>query len=177
MMFNSWDWNVDTYNDAEDTLHLIFNETKTAVYEDLIKDKIKRRTKKEKASLLIRRIILISINTLLIIIGVGMIFTANLLSSDLANKVSNSILRSVIRQLPTLVVTFVNGFIPAVTKKITKAEKYDFANTLLKQQIWRNFSTRILNLVIYLILNYEMAFNRSYFRSKSVISFDNKLFD
>ena len=173
LLFNSWEFKIDNVQDAEDHLSLIYNESKTAVYEDIIKEKIKRRPRNEKIRLIIRRVILISINVLIILIGVSLIFVTNFFASGSNANSGNSILNTIIRQAPALVVTFVNGFVPAVTKKITKAEKYDYANTLLKQQIWRNFSTRLLNLLIFFILNYEVAFNKSYFISGSIVDFES----
>lgn len=175
MFFNSWNWNVNTYNDADDSLSLILNETTTSVYEDLIKEKIKSRTRKEKIKLIVRRVILISINILLIAAGVAAIFVVNLLNSDIQSAISAS--STVTSLIPSLIVSFVNAFVPTMTKKITKFENYDFANTLLKQQIWRNFSTKILNLSIYTLLNYELAFGKNYFKSSSVITFDSSTYD
>lgn len=171
MFFNAWDWNVNTYDDADDTLSLIINETTTAIYEDLIKEKIKHRTKEEKFNLFVRRFLFISLNVFLICCGVAAIFCVNLFNSTLKNSISAP--SAVTALLPAFIVSFVNAFIPTVTKKITICEKYDFANTLLKQQIWRNFATRLLNLGIFVLLNREMAFNESYFTGSPIISFDS----
>ena len=171
IFFNSWNWNTKNFDEADDTLNLLVNEASTAVYEDLIKQKIKERPRSEKVKLIIRRIILISINILLIIWGIAAIFIVNLLSSSIKNSINTASIIS--NQIPSLIVSFVNAFVPTMTKKIVVFEKYDFANTVLKQQIWRNFSTKILNLGIYALLNYELAFNKTYFKSSSVISYDS----
>lgn len=171
MFFNSWNWSIKSFNEADDSLSLISNETTTAVYEDLIKDKIKKRPSSEKFKLIIRRVILISINILLILLGVTAIFVVNLESSTIKNSIN--VASVITNQIPALIVSFVNAFVPTMTKKIVVFEKYDFRNTLLKQQIWRNFSTKTLNLSIYTLLNYELAFNKSFFKSSSVISYDS----
>ena len=171
LLFSSWNWNIKSFDESDDSLNLMVNETSTAVYEDLIKDKIKKRPKSEKIKLIIRRAILISINILIILLGVTAIFLVNLYSTSIKNSIN--VATVVTNQIPSLIVSFVNASVPTMTKKITVLEKYDFRNTLLKQQIWRNFATKILNLSIYTLLNYELAFNKSFFKSSSVISYDS----
>jgi len=174
MFFNSWNWNVNKYEDADDTLSLIINQTSTAIFEDIIKTKIKDRTREQKFSLIIRRVIFISLNLFIISLGVASIFIVNLFNKDLQSVIPISSLATL---LPALIVSFVNGFIPALTKKITTFEKYDFTNTLLKQQIWRNFAIRILNLSIYMILLYELAYNDPFLLSKPIIDFDSENYE
>lgn len=175
MFFNSWDWGVNSYDDADDTLSLIINTTSTAIYEDLIKEKIKQRSREEKFDLFMRRFGFITLNVLLILSGVAVIFLINLYNSDIQDAVPAP--NAITALIPAFIVSFVNAFIPVVTKKITVCEKYDFTNTLLKQQIWRNFSTKLLNLGIFMLLNFELAFNDPFFSSKTVISFDSSNYD
>lgn len=175
LFFNSWDWNINKYEDADDTLSLIFNETSTAIYEDLIKEKIKNRTKEEKIKLFIRRVIFISINVILIVIGVAAIFCINLYSTQIEENLP--LPTSITGLFAPVVVSFVNIIIPALTMKITKMEKYDFKNTLLKQQIWRNFCIKLLNISIFYLLNYEVAYNRSFFTDSSIIEYDDGTYD
>lgn len=172
MFFNAWDWKAKTFDDAEDTTSLIRNEITTAVAEDLIKEKIKHRTKEEKFDLIVRRTIFISLNIFIICCGVAAIFLVNWYNNSL--QYGPSLASSLI---PSFIVAFVNGAIPAATKKITACEKYDFASTLLKQQIWRMFAIRILNLTIYMLLNRELAFNDGYFKSTPVIDFKSSDYD
>jgi hypothetical protein len=172
MFLNSWDWKSKSFDDAEDTLSLIRNEITTAVAEDLIKEKIKHRTSEERFNLTIRRIFFISLNIILILMGVSAIFLVNWFSSHLA--FGPSMIQPII---PALIVSFVNGAVPAATKKITACEKYDFASTLLKQQIWRMFAVRILNLTIFMLLQRELAFNDGYFSSTPVIDFSSEDYD
>lgn len=174
MFFNSWNWNVNKFDEADDTLSLVINETSTAIYEDLIKEKIKHRTREEKFNLLVRRILFISLNVVIISCGVAAIFIVNLFNNDIKSVMPISSLENLI---PAFIVSFVNAFVPAVTKKITSFEKYDFTNTLLKQQIWRMFAIRILNLSIYMILNSELAYNDPVFTSSPIIEYSSADYD
>lgn len=175
MFFNCWNWTSENYNDYDETLSLIKNETITAIYEENIKEKIKNRTKEEKIDLIIRRTIFISLNIILIGSGVVAIFAINIFNNNIQNSIRGP--SKITALLPAFIVSFVNGVIPAITKRITACEKYDFSNTLLKQQIWRMFSIKILNLTIFMILNRELAFNDPYFSESPIIDFYNKVYD
>lgn len=109
LFFNSWNWNVNNHDDANDTHSLIINETSTAIYEDLIKEKIKHRTREEKFNLFVRRFLFISLNVLLILIGVAAIFCVNLFNSDLQSLISAP--SAITALLPALIVSFVNAFV------------------------------------------------------------------
>lgn len=172
MFLNAWDWKAKSFDDADDTISLIRNEITTAVAEDLIKEKIKHRTKEEKFDLIVRRTIFISLNIFIICCGVAAIFLVNWYNNSL--QYGPSLASSLI---PSFIVSFVNGAVPAATKKITACEKYDFASTLLKQQIWRMFAIRLLNLSIYMLLNRELAFNNGYFKGTPVIDFKSSDYD
>lgn len=175
MFFNSWNWSVRNYDEYDETMSLIKNETSTTISEDLIRERIKGRTKEEKFDLFVRRFIFISINVVLIISGVAAIFIVNIFNNSIQDSISGP--SYVTNLLPAFIVAFVNGMIPAITKRITACEKYDFANTLLKQQIWRMFSIKILNLTIFMLLNREMAFNDGIFSSTPIIDFDPETYD
>ena len=175
MFFNAWTWSVNSFDEYDETISFIKNETKTSIYEEKIKEKVKNRKREEKFDLIIRRAIFITLNVILIGIGVAAIFLVNLFNNDLQDSITGP--SYVTALLPAFIIAFVNGIIPAMTKRITACEKYDFANTLLKQQIWRMFAIRILNLTIFLLLNRELAFNENYFSNKPIIDFDNEAYD
>lgn len=175
MFFNAWDWTVNKYEDADDTLSLIINETSTAIFEDRIREKIKSRTKEEKFYLIVRRVLFITLNVTIITLGICLIIAVNVFNNTIQDATGLS--ASYTGILQSLIVSFVNAFVPTVTKKITTFEKYDFANTLLKQQIWRNFLTRLLNLMIFTLLNYELAFNDPIILKSPIIDFDNSNYD
>mmetsp|Transcript_36224 Transcript_36224/g.35834 ORF Transcript_36224/g.35834 Transcript_36224/m.35834 type:complete len:191 (-) Transcript_36224:722-1294(-) len=175
MFFNAWNWNVYTHEDYFEAISYIKNETSTTIYEDIIREKVKNRTKEQKFDLVIRRMIFITLNVILIIAGVGAIFAANLFNNDIQNSISGPSYATAL--IPSLIVSFVNGIVPAMTKRITACEKYDFANTLLKQQIWRMFAIKILNLTIFMLLNRELAFNDGIFASSPIIEFDTEVYD
>jgi hypothetical protein len=67
--------------------------------------------------------------------------------------------------------TFVNSVVPIVTKKITKAENWDFPATMVQNQVWRNYLAKILNVAIFTIIQIEMARGANYFNDASLTEF------
>lgn len=61
--------------------------------------------------------------------------------------------------MPSLVVTLVNIVIPAFLKMLTRYEKWDFAKDMINQQIARLYLSKILNVIIFAVLNFELASN------------------
>lgn len=117
MFFNAWSWSVNNFNEYDETISFIKNETTTSIYEEKIKEKIKNRKREEKFDLIIRRTIFITINVILIMIGVASIFVVNLYNNDLQNTISGPSYATAL--LPAFIVAFVNGIVPAMTKRIT----------------------------------------------------------
>ena len=110
--------------------------------------------------------------------GWTVIVVINLFTTDIRDFLSSLPGIVFISQfVPNLILAFINALVPFMTKKITVCERYDFQADLLKQQIWRNFLTRLLNVAIYFILNTEMMTNQTWFRSSSIIEFNSSTFD
>ena len=58
---------------------------------------------------------------------------------------------------PTLVVTIANSLIAPVTEIIAKLEKYDFEYERINQEIWRIWIGKIINTLIFVIINVQRA--------------------
>jgi len=52
-------------------------------------------------------------------------------------------------------VTALNAFSPNVTKVLVILEKWDYPETAIKQQIWRNFLLKLINLTTFLVIAYD----------------------
>ena len=58
---------------------------------------------------------------------------------------------------PTLVVTIANSLIAPVTEIIAKLEKYDFEYERINQEIWRIWIGKIINTLIFVLINVQRA--------------------
>jgi len=54
---------------------------------------------------------------------------------------------------PTLIISLINVILPTVNKRLVQFEQYPFAETQIKNEIWRNYLSKILNLTLFLSLN------------------------
>lgn len=70
-----------------------------------------------------------------------------------------------------MVITFINIVIPTALKKVTEYEKWDFVKDLINQQMIRLYMSKILNVIIVAVLNYELASNSTFFKTYSLIQF------
>lgn len=70
-----------------------------------------------------------------------------------------------------MVITLVNIVIPAALKIVTRYERWDFAKDMINQQIARLYLSKILNVIIFAVLNFELASNNQYFRDHTLITF------
>jgi len=65
----------------------------------------------------------------------------------------------------------INFIVPTISLYITAFEKWDYASTRIKNEIWKQFLTTMLNLVIVCVLSVEFLSNKDYFgRGSSIIS-------
>jgi len=69
--------------------------------------------------------------------------------------------------------SFINALVPFVTKQITKFEAWDYASTMIKHQVWRIYLAKIMNVVIFAIINVELASGSAFFRTTGLITFND----
>ncbi|CDW85244.1 UNKNOWN [Stylonychia lemnae] len=173
MFFNSWDWSVDNMIERDEQKKVKQRELKLTVYEERIKYKIKNRSRSDKLKLLCRRITTFIISFMILCIGWTAIVGANLYETEIIayfKEISANF-------IPSLVVTFVNIVIPTALQKVTTYEQWDFAKDLINQQIVRLYLSKILNIIIVAVLNYELASNSQFFRSYTLIKFFPETYD
>ena len=166
MLFNSMDFTLAIGAESRDNTTQLLGDIRLQMDEDKIKAVVAERTREQKAKLYVRRAIFITVNLIILCLGWAVIFGVNLYSKEIQDSVNGVVvLSSIANFIPTFVMSFVNGFVPTVTKKITVFEKYDFASTLMKQQVIRNYATKILNIAIFTVINVELAMGDAFFRS------------
>ena len=59
---------------------------------------------------------------------------------------------------PTVVLTGCNSILLTTAKIVSKMEKWDYSKDRIQQEIGRIWVSKILNLVIFIIANAELAF-------------------
>ena len=55
---------------------------------------------------------------------------------------------------------------------MTDLEEWDFASTALKYAIWRNYMSSIMNNMIFILIQLEMAFNMSFLGDDPLSNFN-----
>ena len=59
---------------------------------------------------------------------------------------------------PSLIISIINTAIPSLTKFHSKIEKWDYAETQIKNEIWRSYVSKMLNLFLFVMLNLSSTF-------------------
>ena len=71
--------------------------------------------------------------------------------------------------IPTLVLSGCNFVFPLIASFVTKLERWPYSASVLKSDIWKIYATRISNVLVFAVLNYEFMFNKAWFRATAVI--------
>lgn len=71
----------------------------------------------------------------------------------------------------------INVVVPTFLKKITIYEKWDFAKDMINQQIARLYFAKIMNVIIFAVLNIELSSNNAFFRDYTIIDFAYDTYD
>ena len=59
---------------------------------------------------------------------------------------------------PALIISLINTAIPSLTKFHSRIEKWDFMETQIKNEIWRSYVSKMLNLFRFVMLNLSSTF-------------------
>lgn len=73
------------------------------------------------------------------------------------------------KYIGAIVLTIVNYIVPKCLGWITECEKWDFAVDQLKQEIWRNYCSQMLNFFIFVFIHLELLLSDPIFRSDYII--------
>ncbi len=64
----------------------------------------------------------------------------------------------------------INFIFPEISLIITQLERWDFASTRIKNEVWKQFLTTTSNIVIVCGISLEFVFRKSYFSGNSIMS-------
>mmetsp|Transcript_5649 Transcript_5649/g.8934 ORF Transcript_5649/g.8934 Transcript_5649/m.8934 type:complete len:153 (+) Transcript_5649:1201-1659(+) len=76
------------------------------------------------------------------------------------------VIEQVIGLVPTILISVFNIIIPTVTKILVGLEKWDFPEQVIKQEVWRSYVQKFINLTIYILIVYRgLLIDISYFNN------------
>jgi hypothetical protein len=131
----------------------VLNDISLLLAEDKIHVVCNARTKKEVAFIKNKRILAIFISFIVLIFGWVIIFFGSYYEGDIQDywfeKTGNSFLGE---WSATIIMTFVNYFIPWLISLVDHLESWDFAFEQLYSDLWKNFYTTMVNMVLFIIL-------------------------
>jgi hypothetical protein len=65
--------------------------------------------------------------------------------------------------MPTIVLSTINVLVPEITKILVRSvEAWDYEEYRIKQEIWRNFCIKFINLTIFVVVSYDGFYNISF---------------
>ena len=141
--------------------------------EDRIRAVINQRSAFEKSKLFVRRTTTQLINTLILVIGWAGIVLLQIYNIPIQEKLAKvKYLNQVSGLVPSICLAVINSVIPIVSKKITEFEAWDFQEDLVKQQVWRIYLAKIMNLTIFVVINLEMVTGGTWFWSFPLLAFN-----
>lgn len=167
IVFNSWPWAINSEVDTSDQFSNIQNLISNAIAETIKQQNAANRTAKQKTALLGKRIIGSSIFLFILMSGWVIIALLALSEKNIASNFENSgtALRLFMRFLPKFGISAVNAMFPALTSKITAVESWDTSSFIITVQIIRIYLAKVLNIVLYALLNLELATDNVWFLS------------
>ncbi|TNV73050.1 hypothetical protein FGO68_gene1359 [Halteria grandinella] len=173
MVLNMWDWrNAKDNFEGRQQIGQIRVNLKVTLDEERIMQVINKRTNLEKSKLFIRRTTTQIINAFILLIGWGGIITLSLYDKIIQAKLKTTSLSQVSSFVPSIGLSVINQLVPMVSKKITEYEAWDFQDQLVKQQVWRIYLAKIMNLAIFVLINSEMAAGTTWFWDFPLLEFN-----
>lgn len=180
IVFNSWPWGLNSEADSSDQSTNIQNLVSNALADFIKKREAANRTAKQKTALLIKRIIGSSIFLFILACGWVVIILLALSEKDIGEqfKDSGTAFSLFMRFLPKFGISIVNAMFPALTSKITAVESWDTSSFIITVQIVRIYVAKVLNIVLYALLNLELATGSAwFFSSEGRIPFQSSNFN
>ena len=138
----------------------------TEITEQGMKEIIKNRTKAQWRALYIRRLFLITFNILFLAGCATGIIISSIKKTEIVNWAEAQVKKyswlppevaSFAELAPQIILGVSNGLVNPVSRKITILEKYDFFNDTLNQQIWRIWFGKIINFLIFVVVQVQLA--------------------
>lgn len=172
--FNAWDWNVQGAGDTEDQIENISTTMLLALRDEARLKAASNRTAQQKAALYTRRVITTIV--FIFILSAGWIGIAALVMTekDFVSSISTSgTMKLLATFIPKLLISIINSSIPTLALKITYYENWDDPAFTVKMSLIRLYLVKILNVILYAVLNLELASDNSWFGSGSRIEFED----
>ena len=96
--------------------------------------------------------------------GWTLIMLVNMYDNSMINYLNQySFLKYVSSFFPSLLLSLINNIVPLTIKQITYYEAWDFQDQLIKQQVWRMYLAKIMNLAIFVFINILLLFSDNFF--------------
>jgi len=121
-------------------------------------ENIKNRSNAVKLTLLVTRLILFTLNIALLGGSWYAIFLVNVYQNTITSYMAANFswLSYVAPFIPAICLTLLNTLIPLITNLIIYLERWDYQSTITNNQIWRNFLSQEINIIIFFFLNINM---------------------
>lgn len=173
MTFNAWDWNCQGMVDSEDQIENISTTMTVALKDEARLKEAANRTAQQKTALIARRVITTIVFIVILLAGWSAITALVIVEKDMVSAISpgNSI-DLLIKFIPKLLISVINSVIPVLALKITYLENWDDPAFTVKMSLIRLYLVKILNVILYAVLNLELASSNSWFGSESRIEFE-----
>lgn len=140
------------------------------LFEEKKKELVKQLTPSDKFRIWAIRISLICLSVLILILGWVVIILGSFYENDITEYCENiPVVKQISQYIGAIVLTIVNYIVPKCLGWITECEKWDFAIDQLKQEIWRNYCSQMLNFFIFVLINLELLLSDPLFRSDYII--------
>lgn len=180
IVFNSWQWSINTEIDSADQSANVSNLISNSLKEYAKKREAANRTAKQKTALIVKRIIGNIIFVVLLACSWSIIGLLAITQNDITNSFKNSsqAIAITMQFLPKLGISLANSLFPALTLKITNLESWDSSSFIIKLQIVRLYLAKVLNIVLYALLNLELATSNAWFGdSQGRIPFEPSIYN
>ncbi|OQS05164.1 tryptophanyl-tRNA synthetase, partial [Thraustotheca clavata] len=152
LVLNAWDFEVRSREDALDLQKSIGESICIALYDDIKKENIRNRTKRERYKLYARRTL--SSITYLIVQSVSwtIIGLLTIEASSFAQVIKDNVpaLQTYAPSVVPLGVNVINGALPPIINLLTNFEKWDDNGFSIKAMVTRLFLAQILNTLLQL---------------------------
>lgn len=181
-IFNAWEWNIKKEHIGKDILQSVELEIDFFLHRDTILQKIKERKTFEKCMLTLRRLISVTLNIALLLGAIYTIIKIQDLENDLVIESEKYLeewgledAKGITGLIPSLAISIFNATIPTITRALVLFEKWDFPEFSIKQEIWRNYIQKFINLTIFTILSYDGVYDITWFDEYLGTNFKSKV--
>jgi len=142
----------------------LINEVKLKLEDAKIREKVENRSDADKARIRSKRFFLNIIDLILLFLGWIIIFYGIYYEDQMKAFVKEDMGVDnwvVIEFAPAITTSLVNYIVPYILGIVTQLEEWDFAEEFIKADLWKNYFSQILNIVLFLSLQYYQNLRNS----------------